>query len=112
MTSKITISKIKHRDTIKRVSPTEYKYGRLHSAIIQYFESGETLDIIMLKKESPITQGSALEIEENDIVPGTRQTFQRDGITELSITKRRVAVGTGFFKKFKDGYVIEVILHQ
>jgi hypothetical protein len=110
MSSKIIFSGIKARNTKTEISATEKKYGRLHSSVVTKITKEHVLDVLLLSNEHTLIADETIEINEAYLVD--RKTILREDLTNLDISKGRAAVGTDFFKKFKNGDVIEVVLHE
>jgi len=111
MSSKLTFSGIKSRTIKTEISVTEKKYGRLHAGTtISKMAQELILDVLLLSKEHTLIADKQIEIDEAYLKD--RKTFRREDISDVDISKGRAAVGTDFFKLFKDGDVIEVILHE
>jgi len=111
MASKIVISGIKSRSTKTEISATEKKYGRLQArTTIAQMDGDLILDVLLLSKGHTLIADEKIEIDE--AVLKERRTFRKGDLSDIDIVKGRAHVKTDFFKEFKEGDIIEVILHE
>lgn len=121
MTSKLIFSNIQTRTVLSMsdIAPSEMKEGRLKAgAAINGIKDNTSLkiDILVVKKEPTLICAESVEFDENDIRRNKhkkpkRITYEYEDISQSSLDKKRLAVGTQFFKGIEPTDFIEIILH-
>jgi len=115
MTSKLTFLNIKSRTTLdpSDIAPSERKEGRLKAGSALNCLQDDTslkIDVLILKKSTSVICDDMVEFYEDDI--RDRKTFTYEEVTgKSSFQKKRLAVGTSFFKHMKSTDIIEIIVH-
>lgn len=61
---------------------------------------GQTIDVIVMMKSPLLLCDSAIELNEDDIRLGKRIVYKYTDISDNSLKNQRLAVGTGFFKRY------------
>lgn len=121
MASHLIFSNIKSRSVISfsDIAPSEQKEGRLKAgAAINGIKDNTSLkiDILVMKKEHTLICADSVEFDESDIRRNRykkpkRITYEYEDISQSSLDKKRLAVGTQFFKGIEPTDFIEIILH-
>lgn len=74
------------------------------------------IDVLVVKKEPTLLFADSVEFDENDIrrdkhKKTKRITYEYEDISQSSLDKKCLAVGTQFFKGIEPTNFIEIILH-
>lgn len=122
----IKFNEIKSVTVKKNITQTDVRFGRLTArSTIGKIKTGDVLDVLLLHDEYAVKSngetvcldtfdftapGVELEIDESNIKD--RHRYQKSDMSDNSLENGRVALGTKFMKRFKNGNIFIVILHQ
>lgn len=115
MVSRITFSEIDKLVSIlyEEITDIEKKEGRIKTGgALTGMGQDNKLDVLILNKAPEFYSEGELVVNEDNIRENGRQTYKKNNISESSILKQRLAVGTPFLKRVKPGDTIFLIRHN